>query len=247
MRQVFRQLDSWAVWLCVLAMGLGMLGERGTSIRSSQLETTRDRIRLAMASIPDQLGEHDPWIKVADHEVPPTQADMLGLNAYVSRVYQRLGAGSVRRATLFIANSADARSMAGHHPPNCYPASGWEYDADAVLSCFLPAISGHWLPVRIYRFVGGREGGIRLWVVSGFLMPDGRAVATLEETAEIAARAATSRLGLTQFQILFQDDLPAADVERYAGEILRGLPEELFLAVGGTVDAAGAAGDGGGS
>lgn len=224
-----------------------MLVEHGASERDVDVEEARERVRAAMALIPDQLGEMSQWIKVSDEEVPPTQADMLGLNAHVNRVYQRLGDVPLRRATLFIANSADARSMAGHHPPNCYPSSGWQFDEFEVLSRVLLAGSGDLLPVRIYRFTGGSENGIRLWVVNGFLMPDGRAAATLEETAEIAARAVTSRLGLTQFQIVFQDDLPAADVERYAGEILGGLPEELFLAVGGALDVIEAAGDGGGS
>ncbi len=55
------------------------------------------------------------------------------------------------------------------------------------------------IPVRIYRFRGSTDESISLTVVSGFLMPDGRTAATLDETKELAARAATSRLGLTQF------------------------------------------------
>ena len=239
-----RALDAWAVWLCAGVLAAGTILVPAVDVESEGLQTLRSRIRDAFERLPDSLGEAQQWVKVRDDEVPPTQANMLGLNAYVSRLYQRLGSSGVR-ATLFIANSEDARSMAGHHPPNCYPASGWRLDDPSVQDMVITNSLTVDVPVRVYPFFRGVDEAAQLWVVSGFLLPDGRAVATLGETQQLSARAATSRLGLTQFQIVLQGALPATDVERYAGELLGSIPEELYLSVGGARDRIDGADDGG--
>ena len=227
-----RALDAWAVWLCAVVLAAGTILVPSMDVEPDGLQTLRSKIRTAFEGLPDSLGEHQQWVKVQDDEIPPTQATMLGLNAYVSRLYQRLGTGSPR-ATLFIANSEDARSMAGHHPPNCYPASGWRLDDPSVGDMVITNSLAVDVPIRAYRFFGGVDDAVQWWVVNGFLLPDGRSVATLEETRDLSARASTSRLGLTQFQIVFQGNLLATDVERYAGELLGSIPEEVYLAVGG--------------
>lgn len=243
---VGRAVDALAVWLCASILVGGMVLLPSGDSDSEALQASRTRIRLAFEGLPDSLGEAEEWIKVRDDEVPPTQASMLGLNAYVSRQYQRLGSLGLR-ATLFIANSEDARSMAGHHPPNCYPASGWRLDNPSVQDMVITNSLAMDVPVRLYRFSTGVDDAVQWWVVNGFLLPDGRAVATLEETRSLSARAATSRLGLTQFQIVFQGSLSVADVQRYAGELLGSIPGEIYLSVGAALDGIGGAGDGGDS
>lgn len=232
---IARIADVWAVFVCASILLGGMVFVPAGDAGSDGLQAQRLRIRTAFERLPRSLGEDRQWVRVRDDEVPPTQANMLGLNAYVSRVYQRLGTGGVR-ATLFIANSDDARAMAGHHPPNCYPASGWRLDVSSVQDMVITNSLGVDVPIRLYRFFGGVDQAAQWWVINGFLLPDGRAVATLEETRDLSARAATSRLGLTQFQIVFQGALPVTDVLRYAGELLGAIPEELYLAVGGVRD-----------
>lgn len=237
MSRIGFRLDHLALWICIVILAVGLMFSGGETLVDSRLESARSRIREALASMPNAIGTGGEWIMVRDDVVPPTQADILGLNAHTSRTYQRLGDTPVRRARLFIANSADARSMTGHHPPNCYPKSGYEMDSAMERGLEVDTSIETRIPVRIYRFLGGTDQNISLTVVSGFLMPDGRAAATLAETMELASRAATSRLGLTQFQIVFEGNLPESDVDRYAGEILAGLPAEVYLAVGGVVDA----------
>lgn len=231
-------LDRWSIWLVVACLGVGYLqfSSFGTdSVARESLMKGRERIRLAIDAIPEALGPSNEWIKVYDEEVPPTQANMLGLTGHLARRYQRLG-GMPHRATLFFAHSQDARSMDGHHPPNCYPQSGWTLDAESTQLQTVSTPSGRRLPLRIYRFASGVDSDMKLWVANGFVLPGEAPVASLEEAKRTMTRASRSRLGLAQYQLVFWDDLPVEDVVRFSVEMIGSLPDDLFEAVEGIGD-----------
>lgn len=188
-------------------------------------------IRAAFADLPDLLGEEGVWIRTSDSLVAPSQASMLGLSAYVNRGYQRLGIAGVR-ARLFFAHSSDARSMAGHHPPNCYPAAGWELLVPNGELIALKDSNGNSMPARLYQFVGGDAEASPLWVVNGFLLPGGGGVASLEEAGALMKSAKSAQMGLTQFQIVFRGDLNIGEVTQYALELLSSLPRALYESLG---------------
>ena len=221
-------LDSAAPAIC-LALFLCALLITGDIENDPDREARSLRTREAIESLPDLLGPNSEWIQVMEVPVPTSQAAMLDLNAHVSRLYQRLGLYPPVQATVFIANSKDARSMAGHHPPNCYPATGWKMDEDESTSHEFPVVGAKKLPASLYKFGRGGDSGPRLWVVNGFLMPQGVAVATLGETKEQTSRASRSRLGLTQYQIVIRGDREVSKVIQYASEILESLPQELLV------------------
>ncbi len=207
--------------------------------RASDIQAVDRRARIAAAfdAFPERLGDEGQWLLFHEVDVPTRQTAMLGLTAYVSYSFARVGVSPPVRATVFVANATDARTMAGHHPPNCYPASGWamtRIDGDSVRG--FASTLGITLPAKIYRFERGSENGRVRWVVNGFLIPNEGAVATLEETSVVSARSATSRLGLTQYQIVLDGDLKMVDVERYASEIIGSFPLELLKAVAFTAD-----------
>ncbi len=202
-------------------------------------EQRHHRIEELFQEFPAELGRDGQWLLIGDVDIPSNQTEMLGLNAFVSRSFRRLGGSPPICATVFIAHSEDARNMAGHHPPNCYPASGWVVSGsgDGVVRRFVSG-GGFKLPAKMYRYERGFENQVVRWVINGFMMPEAGAVATLAETTLISGRAATSRLGLTQYQIVIDGDLEMAEVERYAAEIIGSIPRELLVAVTSSVESA---------
>ena len=197
--------------------------------QSEEVDPYREAtIRVALDRFPDQLGPGGRWVAVREVPVPTNQSRMLGLVGYVSRQYQRLGVAPPLRANIFVAHAKDARSMAGHHPPNCYPASGWTMSTDSQEDLLCTGPDGIGLPCRIYKFHLGMEEENPLWVGNGFLMPDLGPARTLEETKPISGRAQTSRLGLLQYQILIQGSVSPEDVKRYLCELLGTFPKELY-------------------
>ncbi len=207
--------------------------------RASDIHTLNRRAGIVAAfdAFPEQLGDEGQWLLLDDVDVPTSQTAMLGLTAYISRSYSRIGVSPSVRTIVFIATATNARTMAGHHPPNCYPATGWamtRIDGPEVQG--FASTLGISLPAKIYRFTRGSENERVRWVVNGFLMPNAGAVATLEETSVVSTRLATSWLGLTQYQIILDGDLKMVDVERYAAEIVGAFPLELLKAVTSTAD-----------
>ncbi len=224
----------WIVIVIILAERLS-----GWSQGSSEAPAADDRrnmIRQAFDSFPNVLGSERQWLYSGDVEVPTRHSDMLGLNSYLSRTYMRLGTSPTVKATIFIANSRDARSMVGHHPPHCYPAVGWSMTETpgGARRQFSSALQVS-LPAAVYRFDRGKSGDRVQWVVNGFLMPGGRCAATLKETNAGSAGLTVSRLGLTQYQIVFLGDLQVSDVVEYAGEIIDAIPGNFLEAVMSTV------------
>ena len=192
-RHIGNMLDVFAPALCVLTLLLGLLFMGSDQDTDANLRRDQ-RIRDVMEGFPIQLGGENQWILVEDVPIPTAQTDMLDLNAFTSRLYQRLGTYPPVKATVFIANSNDARSMAGHHPPNCYPASGWRMNGSLAGVNNFRGVDGRVLPASIYHFELGSDTGRRVWVVNGFLVPGSAPVGTLEETRKQSSRAETSKM-----------------------------------------------------
>ena len=208
--------------------------------RDVSLETRRAAIRAELDRIPTRLGTEGRWRRVRDVPIPTSQARMLDLNGYLSRQYQLLGllpdgVEPPVKVTMLLCHSIDARSMAGHHPPNCYPSSGWFMHEGVESAARIAMPVGPELQVARYQFSRG-EGGASIWVVNGFLLPDGTTAAKLSEASRILGRAETSRLGLAQFQLIFDGGLPADVVDGFAVDILSSLPSKLLASIGGAED-----------
>ena len=183
----------------------------------------------ALGDFPRQLGEGDGiWVAVRDVRIPSNQERMLDLSSYVSREFQRLGSFPSVTATLFIAYCVDARTMAGHHPPNCYPASGWLFREDETVRSAIIREDDYVVNYSVYQFRRGPAETKALTIVNGFFTAPGFFTATLEEATEHIGSVFFGRKGLFQFQILFQDLGVEADVSRYAGELINGIPSTVF-------------------
>ena len=208
---------------------LAMFGISGHFLGKTDKTTPVVPIQEVFANIPGQLiGPAGTWIRNRSVPVPSSQARILDLSAYFSCEYLRLGGFPSVTATLFIAYCNDGRSMVGHHPPNCYPSSGWLMDVAETRSLEVARRDGKTISAKIYRF--SREGYLadNLQVVSGFFTSGGLFFGTLDEILEVVQPTLLGGSGLFQFQILLQGGYSNADVEGYAIEILEAIPEVVF-------------------
>ena len=197
---------------------------------SPMIAERHEMISEIFNTVPDDLGLQFTWMKSGDVEIPTSQERMLDLNASISRRYQLLGSSPPSWFTFFLAHSSDARSMAGHHPPNCYPASGWLPGESGVVDSVIGLANGRNLPFRVYPFQRG-DPGRQIWVVNGFVLPDGGGVGTLAEAGGVMGNAKESRLGLVQYQFVFDGEIDVEQATEFAGDILLSLPVALFDAL----------------
>ena len=209
--------------------GIAILLGLGWFATTTDARYDTDSALKALEGFPDQIGDGDGvWIAVRDVGVPSRQERTLELSSYVSREFRRLGSHPPVLATLFIAYCEDARSMAGHHPPHCYPASGWlAKDAEAGVLTVLRE-DGRAIGYRVYEFRRDPIEDVGLTVVNGFFAAPGDFSATLDEASEALGSVFFGQRGLFQFQILFQDIKPGVDVMLYAEELLKGIPSGVF-------------------
>ena len=190
---------------------------------------TSEYVVDALDDFPRQIGEGNGiWIAVRDVQIPSSQERMLDLAAYVSIEYRRIGTNPPVLATLFIAYCPDARTMSGHHPPHCYPASGWTMHENETVRSAVVRKDSRVVEYSVYRFQRNPTRDLDLTVVNGFFAHPGVFKATLEEAAEHIGPVFFGRKGLFQFQILFQGLSVEVDVTRYADELIRGIPSSVF-------------------
>ncbi len=225
---------SISLAVIVTLLGLGWF----TTKTDARYET--DSAVEALEDFPVQLGDGAGiWIAVRDVRIPSSQERLLDLSSYVSREFRRLGSFPPVTATLFVAYCVDARSMAGHHPPHCYPASGWLMQGDETKTSTVLREDDRAVRYSVYKFRRDPTKKVDLTVVNGFFNRPGIFSATLQEASDSIGSGFFGRKGLFQFQILFQDLHAEADVTKYTEELIQGIPSAVFdLAFGrGNVEA----------
>lgn len=190
------------------------------------LSAWREGIRLEFADVPQSLGIVHDWLFIEEVPIPTSQSKMLDLNAQISRRYQLLRETPTTQVTIFVAHTNDARAMAGHHPPNCYPSSGWIRYPELDREIFSELPDGSELAMRYYVF-GRGDGPTGVQVVNGFILPGGSMVSTLAEASSVMKDASESRLGLVQFQFLFSGSLSPDRVRILAQDLAESLVVRL--------------------
>ena len=224
-RTVLRQSPP-AIGIAVLAVASSIFGVSGAVPSDAAITRRQAEIENAFSRIPLQLLSDSTWIRRKEVPIPTGQLAILGETAHVSLEYQRLGSSPPVLATLFMVHCRDARSMSGHHPPVCYPASGWIQDGEPIEDTVVLS-SGIELLLSGFTFHRGSSGR-SLTVVNGFLIPGHGPARFAEDAKESVATLSKAVLGISQFQVLFSGRVPVEDSFRYAGEILGGLDDGLF-------------------
>ena len=221
---MFKRIIFSLISIAVLAAGAWRSVGRTEPL---ELSAWRAQIRLAFDSVPDSLGDKHAWVMISEVPIPTSQARMLDLNAQISRRYQLLRESPIIQATVFVAHSNDARAMAGHHPPNCYPSSGWIRLSGLDQEFFSELPDGR--PLRMHRYAFSRGDGLPgVQVVNGFILPGGRVVSRLSEASGVMQNASESRLGLVQFQILFHGSIDPERVMMLSSDLVGSFVSKLI-------------------
>lgn len=157
---------------------------------------------------------------------PPTEAvDMLRPSRVLHRGY--VSDGGRDEARVVIVHCPDVRDMAGHHPPNCYPATGWTSTGAGTLE-----IEAFGMPqtFALHRFNRHESGSShRITIASGFVVPGHDAVIPdMAELRAVAENRRRTKLGAAQLQII---------IDRTAGqEEIRRIVETFLPALEPVVD-----------
>jgi len=108
----------FAIFLLVFVQGAYQI----TASRLNALAEKPVELESALSQFPYEVGD---WIG-EDLEVSETVLKVAGNDDYLMRSYTNSKTGQV--INLYIAYSARPRTMRGHRPDVCYPASGWIHD-----------------------------------------------------------------------------------------------------------------------
>ena len=168
-----------------------------------------DQVAAQIDSLPYKVGD---WLGV---NLPYTDVvvQMLRPNKMLQRTYQDQDTG--QKASLSIVHCTDMRDMAGHYPPVCYPAHGWDFESSKPMTVTIGGRAGE---ARVYQFSRMNQGmreAIR--IVSFFVLPYGNGILGERDTlAQAAKNPQAAGLGVAQVQIL----TPGSQSEESANEMV---------------------------
>jgi len=213
----------------VAAVSLAMLGIMGLgTLNRPSLADARpyhQRVMQAINTLPMQLGS---WIGT-DVEVLSLELDILKPNALLHRIYRNVDTGET--ATLLIVHCNDARDLAGHYPPICYPAHGWQlrHQTAKTWNCEGLTVQG-----TEYQFSYGTIGGSNRMNVANFmLLPDGRTTSDMSQVYQLASNYQRRFYGAAQMQVVIDARLPEQQRDRILEELVGANAEVLKIILSG--------------
>ena len=202
--------------LITAAIAIVLLGAIGAARwygpSAGDAEPYHERVRLAAAAMPLRIGN----LVGSEEPVLTAAVDMLQSNVAMHRVYRDLETGGT--ASLLLVQCKDARNLAGHYPPICYPGQGWHLDRQIPTKweCGGRVIGG-----TEYDFSYGALGGARRIVIANFmLLPDGTVAPDMAAVHRIASDHKRRFFGAAQVQIVSDARLPAQQRDRIVRELL---------------------------
>jgi hypothetical protein len=198
--------------LMTLVLLAGVTLEAFVRPRPLDAEPFHRRIREAAVKVPTAFGD---W-ESEEVPVPPAAVALLRPNVIFQRRYTNRRTG--RLAEFLLVQCGDARDMAGHYPPICYPAHGWDT---------LPPRSGEW-DVSGRKFAGVEYHFTKIddgQVVSRFvrnlmILPDGTLVREMDRIRAVASNRLRQFYGAAQIQIVIDAAVPAAERDEIFAELL---------------------------
>ena len=192
------------------AAALAALAALGT-LRPSAPQGVKGYITAVVNQIDDTPYRINGWTG-RDLNQPPTEAvDMLRPSRVLHRGY--MSDGSRDEVRIVIVHCPDVRDMAGHHPPNCYPATGWTSVEAGTMQ--IDAFGGE-QTFALHRFAR-REGGTnhRLTIASGFVVPGHDAVIPdMAELRSVSENRRRTKLGAAQVQIIIDKAAGQDEIRR---------------------------------
>ena len=216
------RLASPVVAACLLAAVLAT-GTLNPS-KPAGMSTYVDNVVEAIDAIPFRIGE---WTGTDLDTAPPQAVELLQPSRILHRGYRISGGNSHLR--LVVVHCPNVRDMAGHHPPNCYPATGWTTERSEEMT--ITAL-GQEQTLAVHTFSRIDDTGIprMLTIASAFVVPEvkNRLVPDMQTLRRVSENHRQSLLGAAQLQIIF-------DGRRTHDEI-RGVVETFIPALEPVID-----------
>ncbi|QNN24906.1 exosortase-associated EpsI family protein [Planctomycetales bacterium ZRK34] len=186
-------------WMAPL-LALMLLGALGAeTMRRPQPEAAdpyHARVAAAAEDLPKQIGD---WVGT-DEPIRRAAVQMLKPNVIYNRVYYNSRTG--QRVVVLIVQCKDARDIAGHYPPICYPGSGLNEQAREPFDRTLDNVTIHGMQ---YVFASDAFGSQRLTVDNFILVPDHEVVRDMKAVYARAWDFLKRFFGAAQVQVVFSD------------------------------------------
>lgn len=166
---------------------------RSSPTESEHVRAYHEEVLEIVESIPIDFGR---WTGESI-PLPESATSLLNPNALVARRY--VHRDKMLSATLMIVQCKDARDMAGHFPPRCYPANGWltrdEGEPGTVM------VEGNELAIYTFHRVAGRvERDITVYNM--FALPTGDPSVSMRDVYQLSADYQYRYYGAAQVQII---------------------------------------------
>ncbi|MEX0885580.1 MAG: exosortase-associated EpsI family protein [Phycisphaeraceae bacterium] len=183
--------------LCLVMLGAVTL-ETMSRPTADDAEPYHRRVAQVIDTIPYQIGD---WVGI--DEPPPREAiALLRPNTIFSRRYENID--TREQVSVVLVHCRDARDLAGHYPPICYPAHGWTQVRTDPLT---RQLGDQRVPMMRYEFTMDRTAGRSRMIVDNFLvLPDGRIVRDMDEVRRAAGSYTRRIYGAAQVQIVYRAD-----------------------------------------
>ncbi len=183
---------------------------RSSPAESAEVNRYHEEVRSIIESIPVDIngwqGEKVP--------LPQSATNLLRPNGLNARRYVHSERGL--SATLMIVQCRDARDMAGHYPPRCYPANGWLTPDDSQ-DKFI-SVDGQRMAVYEYhRLAGQNERDITVYNL--FALPTGELSVNMRDVYRLSADYQYRYYGAAQVQIIIDGTVDPADHEWILNEM----------------------------
>ena len=199
----------------LVAMGIGSL----TRTKPKDIEPYHQAVRDAVGALPMRIGS---WVGT-DNEIPRAAIQLLHPNVLFNRKYRNLKTGHT--ATLMLVHCKDARDIAGHYPPICYPAHGWTLESDKPDVWLINDLEIHGTE---YGFSFDHLGETTRTVIQNFMvMPNGQILPDMQGVRKAAADYTRHFYGAAQIQLVTRADIPKRVRDAFLQELL-GPNEDLI-------------------
>ncbi len=138
--------------------------------------------------------------------LPQSAVKLLDPNALVARQYFHTQTGL--SATLLVVQCRDTRDMAGHYPPQCYPASGWMESKEHPAQMY--PLGDYTLRKYSYHRVAG-QAERDITVYSLFALPTGELTTSMREVRRLGGDYTYRKYGAAQLQVVIGGDIDPED------------------------------------
>jgi hypothetical protein len=186
---------SAGLLVCLLASG---------RLQTSAPEGHEAYISSVTRAIDDVPYRINGWTGSDLTTAPPQAVEMLRPSRVLHRGYSDAATGESIR--LVIVHCPDVRDMAGHHPPNCYPATGWVSEGQGAAGEIEVGIRDRRERMALHTFSHMDKTGARrlVTIASGFLAPGSRGlIPEMSGLRRVSENRRDRRLGAAQVQMIF--------------------------------------------